>query len=38
MHQVSHFEQVENDTDRDFYLNANEALEYGLADEIVEEI
>ena len=31
-------EQVENDTDRDFYLNANEALEYGLADEIVEEI
>ena len=31
-------EQVENDTDRDFYLNAKEALEYGLADEIVEEI
>ena len=30
--------QVEKDTDRDFYLNAEEALEYGLADEIVEEV
>ena len=30
--------QVEKDTDRDFYLNAEEAIEYGLADEIVEKI
>ena len=31
-------EQVEQDTDRDFYLNAEEAIKYGLADEIVEKI
>jgi ATP-dependent Clp protease protease subunit len=31
-------EQVERDTDRDFYLNAEEAIKYGLADEIVEKI
>ena len=31
-------EQVEMDTDRDFYLNAEEAIKYGLADEIVEKI
>jgi ATP-dependent Clp protease protease subunit len=31
-------EQVEKDTDRDFYLNAKEAIEYGLADEIVEKV
>jgi ATP-dependent Clp protease protease subunit len=31
-------EQVEKDTDRDFYLNAQEAIEYGLADEIVEKV
>ena len=31
-------EQVEKDTDRDFYLNAEEAIEYGLADEIVEKV
>mgnify|MGYP005650157755 FL=1 len=30
--------QVEKDTDRDFYLNAEEAIEYGLADEIGEKI
>jgi ATP-dependent Clp protease protease subunit len=30
--------QVEQDTDRDFYLNAQEAIKYGLADEIVEKI
>ena len=31
-------DQVEKDTDRDFYLNAEEAIRYGLADEIVEKI
>ncbi len=31
-------EQVEKDTDRDFYLNAKEAIEYGLADRIVEKV
>ena len=31
-------EQVEKDTDRDFYLNAQEAIDYGLADEIVEKV
>ena len=31
-------DQVEQDTDRDFYLNAEEAIKYGLADEIVKEI
>ncbi len=31
-------EQVEKDTDRDFYLNAKEAIEYGLADRIAEKV
>lgn len=31
-------ERIEQDTDRDFYLNAKEALEYGLVDEIVEKL
>ena len=31
-------DKVEKDTDRDFYLNAEEAIEYGLADSIVEKI
>ena len=31
-------EKIQKDTDRDFYLNAHEAIEYGLADRIVEEI
>ena len=31
-------EKIQQDTDRDFYLNAKEAIEYGLADEIVEKI
>ncbi len=31
-------EKIIKDTDRDFYLNATEALEYGLADRIVEKI
>jgi ATP-dependent Clp protease, protease subunit len=29
-------EQIRNDTDRDFWLTAPEALEYGLLDEVVE--
>ena len=29
-------EKIRKDTDRDFYLNASEAIEYGLADQIVE--
>ena len=31
-------EKIAKDTDRDFYLNAKEAIEYGLADEIVEKL
>ncbi len=31
-------EKIEKDTDRDFYMTATEAIEYGLADAIVEKI
>ena len=31
-------ERIDKDTDRDFYLNAQEAIDYGLADKIVEKI
>ncbi|MFQ3240681.1 MAG: ATP-dependent Clp protease protease subunit [Lentimonas sp.] len=31
-------EKIEQDTDRDFYMTAKEAIEYGLADAIVETI
>jgi ATP-dependent Clp protease protease subunit len=31
-------EKVRKDTDRDFYLNAEECIEYGLADAIVEDV
>lgn len=31
-------EQINKDTDRDFYLNAKEAIAYGLADKIVEKV
>jgi ATP-dependent Clp protease protease subunit len=31
-------ENINRDTDRDFYLNAQEAIAYGLADKIVEKI
>ena len=31
-------EKVAKDSDRDFYLNAQEAIEYGLADRIVENV
>ena len=29
-------EKIEEDTDRDFYMTAEEAIEYGLADKIIE--
>ena len=31
-------ERITEDTDRDFYLNAKEAIEYGLADVIVDKV
>lgn len=31
-------ERITKDTDRDFYLNAKEAIEYGLADQIVDKV
>lgn len=31
-------EKIQRDTDRDFYLNAQEAIAYGLADHIIEKI
>jgi ATP-dependent Clp protease, protease subunit len=31
-------EKIRRDSDRDFYLNAQEAIEYGLADSIVDKI
>lgn len=31
-------ERINKDTDRDFYLTAKEAIEYGLADRIIEKI
>lgn len=31
-------ERINKDTDRDFYLNAREAIEYGLADRIVDRV
>jgi len=31
-------EKITKDSDRDFYLNAKEAIEYGLADKIVEKL
>jgi ATP-dependent Clp protease protease subunit len=31
-------ERINRDTDRDFYLNAQEAIAYGLADKIVEKL
>ena len=30
--------QVEADTDRDYYLNAKEALEYGIVDKIIDKL
>lgn len=31
-------ERINRDTDRDFYLNAAEAIEYGLADQVVDKV
>ncbi|MES1167481.1 MAG: ATP-dependent Clp protease proteolytic subunit [Pseudomonadota bacterium] len=31
-------ERINRDTDRDFYLNAEEAIAYGLADRIVDKL
>jgi ATP-dependent Clp protease protease subunit len=31
-------EKIRKDSDRDFYLNAQEALDYGLVDKIVENV
>ena len=31
-------EKIQQDTDRDFYLNAEEAIEYGLADKIINKL
>lgn len=31
-------EKIERDTDRDFFLNAKEAIEYGLADKIIDQL
>jgi len=31
-------EKIQLDTDRDFYLNAQEAIDYGLADKIVDKV
>jgi len=31
-------EKITKDTDRDFYMNAEEAIEYGLADSIIEKV
>ncbi|MBH1988630.1 MAG: ATP-dependent Clp endopeptidase proteolytic subunit ClpP [Myxococcaceae bacterium] len=35
-HSAKSFEQVEKDTDRDFFLGAFEAIDYGLVDKVVE--
>jgi ATP-dependent Clp protease protease subunit len=29
--------KIEKDTDRDFYMNADEAKEYGIVDEIIKK-
>lgn len=31
-------EKIQKDTDRDFYMNAKEAIEYGMADKIIDKI
>lgn len=37
MHTGQPFEKVEKDTDRDFYLTASEAKDYGLIDKVIAE-
>lgn len=36
-HTGQDIETIANDTDRDYYMDAKEAVEYGLVDEVVEE-
>ncbi len=35
LHTGQSFEKIQLDTERDFYMTANEAIEYGIADEII---
>jgi ATP-dependent Clp protease protease subunit len=37
-HTSQPLERIERDVDRDFYMSANEAREYGLIDEVVESL
>lgn len=30
-------ERIEQDTDRDFFMSASEAVEYGLVDKVIEK-
>jgi len=36
-HTGQSLKKIENDTDRDFYMNADEAKEYGIVDEIIKK-
>jgi ATP-dependent Clp protease protease subunit len=36
-HTGQKMEKIAHDTDRDFYLNAEQAVEYGLVDEILKK-
>ncbi|MDP2910287.1 MAG: ATP-dependent Clp endopeptidase proteolytic subunit ClpP [bacterium] len=36
-HTAKPLDQIEKDTDRDFYLSAKEAKEYGLIDQVIEQ-
>ncbi|MDP6354245.1 MAG: ATP-dependent Clp endopeptidase proteolytic subunit ClpP [Planctomycetota bacterium] len=37
-HTGKEMEQIEADTDRDFYMSAREAMEYGIVDEVLESL
>ena len=37
-HTGKDMEQIEADTDRDFYMSAREAMEYGIVDEVLESL
>ena len=30
-------EKIENDTERDYFMDSNEALEYGIVDEVLKK-
>jgi ATP-dependent Clp protease, protease subunit len=36
-HTGKSIEQIQKDTDRDYFLSAQEALEYGLIDKVIDE-